>query len=127
MQKLFLSDSRGIVDKLFNNNGPDSPYDTTGQALSLFLRDAVFANPNPDGEMVNAVSKLMGDLRGDMLNPDNIGKTPNNEYYAKLLGDVLGSVASGYKRAVKDNGEDQKAREALVGTLVYLSAKTIEF
>ncbi len=126
LQKLFLSDPRGIVDKLFDNNGPDSPYDGSGQALSLFLREAVFANPNPDGEMVNAVSNLMGDLRADMLNPDNKGKSPNNEYYAKLLGDVLGSVASAYKRAVKDNGEDQKTREALVGTLVDLAAKPIE-
>ena len=127
LQKLFLSDPRGIVERLFNNNtAGNSPYDRSGQALSLFLREAIFANPNPDGEMVKALSDLMGGLRADMLDANNVGKNPNNEYYAKVLGDVLGSVAAGYKRAVKDNGEDQKAREALVGTLVGLAAKPID-
>ena len=127
LKTLFTSDPRGLVDKLFDNNGAtDSPYDSTGQALSLFLRDALFANPESDGEFVNTVSKLMGDIRADMLNADNLGKNPNNEYYGKILGDVLGSVASAYKRAVEDNGEDQKTREALVGTVIDLVAKPIE-
>lgn len=127
LKKLFMSDPRGLVDKLFNNNGAtDSPYDSTGQALSLFLRDALFANPDPNGEFVQTVSKLMGDIRADMLDAGNLDKNPNNEYYAKILGDVLGSVASAYKRAVEDNGEDQKMREALVGTVIDLVAKPID-
>lgn len=127
LKELFLTDPRGLVDKLFNNTGAaNSPYDTTGQALSLFFREALFANPEPEGQFVQTVSKLMGDIRADMLNADNLGKDPNNERYAKLLGDVLGSVAAGYERAFKDNGEDQKANEALVGTVIDLIAKPIE-
>lgn len=127
LKTLFMADPRGLTDKLFNNTGAaDSPFDSTGQALSLFFRESLFADADPKGAFVATVSKLMGDIRADMLDAGNIRKNPDNERYAKILGDVLGSVAAGYKRAVKDNGEDQAAREALVGTLVDVVAEPLE-
>ncbi|MET0751953.1 MAG: hypothetical protein ABWZ66_01205 [Pyrinomonadaceae bacterium] len=127
LKDLFMTDPRGLVDKLFNNTGvTDSPFDSSGQALGLFFRETLFADANPDDPFITTVSQLMGGIRAEMLDVDNLRQDPNNERYAKLLGDVLGSVAAGYKRAVKDNGEDQAAREALVGTIVDLVAKPID-
>lgn len=126
LKTLFMTDPRGLVDKLFNNTGvTDSPYDSSGQALSLFFRETLFADADPNDPFISTVSQLMGGIRADMLDVRNLRRDPNNERYAKLLGDVLGSVAAGYKRAVKDNGEDQARREALVGTIVDLVAKPI--
>jgi hypothetical protein len=127
LKELFLTDPRGLVDKLFNNTGvTDSPFDSSGQALGLFFRETLFADADPNDPFISTVSQLMGDIRADMLDTGNLRRDPNNERYAKLLGDVLGSVAAGYARAVEDNGEDQAAREALVGTIVDLVAKPID-
>jgi hypothetical protein len=127
LKDLFMTDPRGLVDKLFNNTGvAGSPFDSTSQALSLFFRESLFADADPNDSFVSTVSQLMGDIRADMLDAGNLRRDPNNERFAKLLGDVLGSVAAGYKRAVEDNGEDQARREALVGTIVDLVAKPID-
>ncbi len=128
LKTLFESNPRELVDSLFNNTGlPGSPFDQTGQALSYFFRDALFGNPDPKDPFVSTVSDIMGDLRAEMLNPDNLNSdTFDNERYAKVLGDMLGSIAVGYGRAVKQNGNDQKANEALVKTLVGLASKPLK-
>ena len=130
LKTLFQSDAQGITSRLFNNTGAaDSPFDGSQRALGLFFRDAVFANPGQDPSFDQFVSDFMGDLRGQMLDParhDDDPNTPSNELFAKQLGDVLGSLVTGYSLAAKDNGEQQAARKALASTIVGLVAKPLD-
>jgi hypothetical protein len=129
LKTLFQSDARGIVSRLFSNDSvsPDSAFNE--QALGLFFRDAVFANPNPDAPFNTFVSDLMGDMRADMLDPARIDNDPNtqaNDTVGKELGDVLGSLVTGYMDATRQNGEDQAARQAFANTLVGMVAKPFD-
>src|SRR5262249_43936235 len=111
----------------FDNTGAtDSPFDPSQKALGLFLRDAMFGKPDPNDPFTTFMSNFMGDLRTKMLDPSNKNATPDCDLYAKELGDVLGSVAAGYTLAVKQNGESQDARKALVESVVGLVATPIE-
>ncbi|ATB27690.1 hypothetical protein [Melittangium boletus] len=129
MKTLFKSDTQGLVDRLFNNNGSSGvPFADSQRAMGLFFRDALFAHPGQDASFQQFVSDFMGKQRQQMLDPARLAQGPGaaaNELSAKQLGNVLGSVVTGYSRAAKDNGEQQAARKEFVGTLLGLATKPV--
>ncbi|WP_257459287.1 hypothetical protein [Archangium lipolyticum] len=126
LDQLFLSDSRGIVEWLSDGTRPDEAglpasgrranpaMDAKGEALSLYFRESVFENPDPNGAVVQQVNTLVGELKGELL-----GASTQDERnrVGGFLGYLVGTAALGYEGAYDANKDSQEARAALVNMI----------
>ncbi|MFY0530200.1 hypothetical protein ACN28I_45885 [Archangium gephyra] len=119
MEELFMSDSRAITEWMASGTRPDDPThqipnpaeDPRGKALGIFFQEAVFENPDPQGEVVMEMNRLMSEYRGEMMSSNDPAVY---DHAGRHIGYLLGAIGEGYEAAAAENKDTQEAREALV-------------
>lgn len=112
LKTLFVSDPKRIAMEIINNS---NHFVSSPTAFSFFFKEAIFNNPDPKGEFVEAVSSTLKDLYQEAT--DGSLSESDNENSSMTLGVLFGSLRAAFNDAKADNKADQEAVRNIVNVL----------
>jgi hypothetical protein len=112
LKALFVSDPKGIAIEIANNS---NHFVSSPTAFSFFFKEAIFNNPDPNGEFIEAVSSTLKNLYQEAT--DGSLSESDNEDSSMTLGVLFGSLRAAFDDAKADNKADQQAVRNIVNVL----------